>query len=147
MDRETFKRLCEDLNEYLIKKNTQFRSAIPVEKRVAVALYFLKSGVDYSVLSDLFCIGQSTVRLIVNEFLAAAAAKYNRLIKFPTEEEKQVIAEGYKAKWQYPNCFGALDGCHIPVLPPNQNAQEYYCYKCFHSISVLALVDDHYCFR
>lgn len=122
----------------LYKRDTNFRKAIPVEKRVAVALYFLKSGVDYSILSDLFCIEQTTVRLIIQEFLAAAAKKYNGLIKFPIEEEMKTIAERYESKWQY-YCFGALDETHIPVLAPRDNAQEYYCYKSFDSINVLAL--------
>lgn len=147
MSREVFSKLCEDLEPLLYKKDTNFRKAIPVQKRVAVALYFLKSGIDFSVLSDLFCIGQSTVRMIVQEFLAAAAKKYNGLIKFPTEAEKEDIAKAYESKWQYYDCFGAVDGTHIPILAPQENAEEYYCYKSFHSINVLALTDNQYLFR
>lgn len=147
MNKQVFSKLCNDLRPSLYRRDTHFRKAIIVEKRVAVALYFLKSGADYSVLSDLFCIGQTTVRLIIQEFLVAAVKKYKGLIKFPDEEERPVIAERYQTKWQYYDCFGALDGCHFPVLAPYSNAQEYFCYKSFHSINVLALTDDQYCFR
>lgn len=147
MDLATFFKLCEDLRPLLFKKDTKFRKAITVNKRVAIGLYFLKSGVDFSVLADVFCIGKSTAQKIVQEFLDAVAQKYKGLIKFPTEEEKIVIAESYERKWQFYNCFGALDGCHIPVLPPQANAKEYYCYKGFHSINALALCDDKCFFR
>lgn len=147
MNRASFAKLCEDLNPYLFKKDTKFRDAIPVKKRVAIVLYFLKAGIDYSVLADLFSIGKSTVQAIVQEFLAAVAVRYKGLIKFPTEDEKALISEGYERKWQYYDCFGALDGVHIPILAPQENAAEYYCYKSFHSINVLALSDDKYWFR
>lgn len=118
MDKSLFDKLCEDLRPLLFKQDTKFRKAIPVNKRVAIALYFLKSGADFTILADIFCIGESTAQSIVQDFLYAVEQKYRGLIKFPTEEEKELIAEGYASKWQYYNCFGALDGCHIPVLPP-----------------------------
>lgn len=147
MDRQAFSILCRDLYPLIHKKDTIFRKAIPVQKRVAISLYFLKSGADFGILADVFCIGVSTANRIVLEFIDAVLLKYNGLIRFPTEDEKEAISEGYRRKWQYYDCFGALDGCHIPILSPEESAQEYFSYKGFHSINVLALSDDQYSFR
>lgn len=148
MTRNTFKQLCENLRPYLQKKDTNYRKAITLGKRVAIPLFILKSGVDNSIISDLFGVGQSTVSYLLNEFCDAMNIEHKNLIKFPnTEEEKAEIAKEFYNKWQYYNCFGAIDGTHIPVLPPNKNAIDYYCYKCFHSINVLAMCDDKYIFR
>lgn len=98
MDRALFDQLCKDLRLMLFKKDTRFRKAIPVDKRVAIGLYFLKSGVDYTILADIFCIGKSTANQIVQDFLAAILKKYSGLI-LPTEDEKEIIAERYASKW------------------------------------------------
>ena len=46
----------------------------------------------------------------------------------------------------FPQCFGAIDGTHIPILPPADYARDYYNRKEFYSIVVQALVDHQYRF-
>lgn len=145
---ETFNKLSQSLRPYLQKKDTIYRKAIPLDKRIAVVLYFFKGGSDYSTIADLFGIGESTVGCLVQQFCDAMLKKHKGLVRFPeTEEEKEKIANGYFEKWQYYNCFGSMDGTHIPILAPQINTEDYYCYKSFHSINVLAVVDDNYLFR
>ncbi|KAH7948827.1 hypothetical protein HPB49_002691 [Dermacentor silvarum] len=43
-----------------------------------------------------------------------------------------------------PQAFGALDNCHFPVSPPKENAIDYYNYKGWYSVLLLALVDHNY---
>ncbi|KAL1445902.1 hypothetical protein MTO96_044756 [Rhipicephalus appendiculatus] len=43
--------------------------------------------------------------------------------------------------------IGALDGCHIPVSPPEEHATDYFNYKGWYSMILLALVDHQYRFR
>ncbi|XP_049522640.1 putative nuclease HARBI1 [Dermacentor silvarum] len=47
----------------------------------------------------------------------------------------------------FPQAVGALDGCHFPVSPPKEHATDYYNYKGWYSIILLALVDHRYRFR
>ncbi|KAH6933859.1 hypothetical protein HPB50_018614 [Hyalomma asiaticum] len=47
----------------------------------------------------------------------------------------------------FPQAVGALDGCHFPVSPPKKHAVDYYNYKVWYSIILLALVDHRYRFR
>lgn len=124
------------------------RKAITVPKRIAVALTVLKGNIDYWNVADLFGIGKSTVGYIVHDFCNVLVRKfYNRIIKFPkTEEERISISEGFINRWQFSDCFGAMDGCHIPILTPPENAEDYYNYKSFHSLIILAVVDDKYKF-
>ncbi|KAL3181846.1 hypothetical protein MRX96_008148 [Rhipicephalus microplus] len=44
----------------------------------------------------------------------------------------------------FPQVVGALDGCHFPVSPPEEFANDYYNYKKWYSIILLALVDHRY---
>lgn len=148
MTRSSFAELCETLKPYLEKKDTVYRKAISLGKRIAVVLYFLKGGADYGTISDLFGVGQSTVACLVKQFCEGLINEHQNLVNFPdSEDEKANIAARFFEKWQYYDCFGSLDGTHIPILPPQKNAADYYCYKSFHSINVLALADDQYMFR
>ena len=51
--------------------------------------------------------------------------------------------------WQFPCCWSALDGCHIPIkCPPGglQSCKEYHNFKNFYLIVLMAMVDSHYRF-
>ncbi len=56
------------------------------------------------------------------------------------------LAEGAEQKWQFPNAFGAADGKHISINHPQSSGAEFYNYKGFYSIVLLALVDFDYKF-
>ena len=63
-----------------------------------------------------------------------------------TKEEWLVVSNGFKSKWNYPFCLGALDGKHIAIKQPAHSGSEYFNYKHFFSIILLALVDHNYRF-
>ena len=63
-----------------------------------------------------------------------------------TETEWEAIASKTAERWQYPNCIGACDGKHIGLIHPNDSGSDYFSYKTFFSIVLLALVDYDYKF-
>ncbi|XP_068670071.1 uncharacterized protein [Montipora foliosa] len=51
--------------------------------------------------------------------------------------------------WQFPCCWAAIDGCHIPMkCPPGglEACKEYHNFKNFYSIVLMGMVDSHYRF-
>lgn len=124
------------------------RKAIPLEKRVAIAITYLKGNCDFWSIADLYGIGKSTVGQLLYEFCDAVLDHYyQEIIKFPdTENERLDISRGFMHRWQFPDCFGAMDGTHIPILAPPHYPDDYYNYKSFHSIVALAVVDHKYRF-
>ncbi|XP_036322169.1 uncharacterized protein LOC118736184 [Rhagoletis pomonella] len=46
----------------------------------------------------------------------------------------------------YPQCIGAIDGCHIEIHPKKEEAIDYHNYKGWYSVVLLALVDAKYRF-
>jgi len=48
--------------------------------------------------------------------------------------------------WQLPNCVGAIDGRHMRIKAPPMSGSEFYNYKGFFSVVLLAAVDAHYKF-
>lgn len=68
----------------------------------------------------------------------------------PTNQEmfinKMVAMEEF---WQFPCCWAAVDGCHIPIkCPPGglQSGKEFHNIKNFYSLVLMALVDAKYRF-
>lgn len=62
------------------------------------------------------------------------------------ESEWRLVAREYEAKWNFPNCVGAMDGKHIAVQAPEWSGTDYYNYKHFFSIVLFAIVDANYNF-
>ena len=51
--------------------------------------------------------------------------------------------------WQFPYCWAAVDGCHIPIkCPPSgpESRKEHYNFKNFYSVIMMGLVASNYWF-
>ena len=110
MSRNCFLAICGELNEALHKKDTRFRKAIAVEKRVAVCLWHCATGEDMRSLGWRFDIGKSTA-CTVNVLLPT-------VIKWPTGEALKSVLNGFAEEWKFPQCAGVIDGTHIKIAAP-----------------------------
>lgn len=145
VSRQTFTYLVAELNPTLRRQNT-IRSSVPVDQRIAIALWRLGTNIEYRTLSHLFGVGLSTVCVIVHEVCRAIVEVLSeRYIKLPKDDTNaQAIVDGFLHCWQFPQCTGAIDGSHIPIIAPPVSPKDYVNRKGFHSILLQAVV-DHQC--
>ncbi len=143
VERSTFFEIINQTRPYLSKSDTNYRAAVPVEKRVACALYALGSTSELRTISNLFGLGVSTTSNIIHEFCSVLIDFYfYGLIRFPiTDAEIQETINDYLMQFGYPLCLGSLDGTHIPIKPPIGDEPDYYNYKKYHSVIMLATVN------
>lgn len=124
------------------------REAITAGERLAVTLRFLATGETYQSLQYQFRISASTLTNLIPEVCKAIfhvlKDQYFSCPSTPAEWCK--IAALYRDRWQLPNCIGAADGKHIRILHPKNSGSEFYNYKSFYSIVLLAVVDADYKF-
>ncbi|XP_065405433.1 uncharacterized protein LOC135972219 isoform X2 [Chrysemys picta bellii] len=138
MRKGTFMELCDLLSPALKHQNTKMRAALPVEKRVAIALWKLATPDSYWAVRYQFGVGKSTVGAAVMQ--VAKASTELLLPKVVTLGNVQVIVDGFAAMG-FPNCGGVIDETYIPILAPDHQGSQYINCMRYFSMVLQALVD------
>ena len=142
MTLEQFDALAELIKDQIYNMDTNFRKAISHHMRLAITLHFLATGDSFNSIKTAFRIGNSTVSLIVTETCQAIcdvlSGKSLRLAN--NKVEWDIIENGFKERWNLPNCIGALDGKHIDIIAVPDSGSYYFNYKGRNSIVLMALV-------
>ena len=123
------------------------------ECRLGICLYRLARGGYYYTISEMSGLGVSTIQGIVSQVSQAIVENLWKdsvanLMPVSEEDYKQLMGNMVNM-WQFPFCWGALDGCHIPIKCPSggaEAAKEYHNFKNFYSVVVMAIVDAKYRF-
>lgn len=149
VSKETFYYLCEKLRSAIERQDTRMRRAICVEQRVAITLWCLATCIEYRSIGHLFGVARSTVCVIVHDTCKVIVRVLLRTyIQFPRGNELNDVVDGFKRKWGMIQCAGAIDGTHVPVMPPaSLHTDNYYNRKGWYSIIIQAVVDHNYMFR
>lgn len=61
-------------------------------------------------------------------------------------EEWKKVAKQFQNIWNFDHCIGSMDGKHITIQAPINSGSEFYNYKHYFSVVLMALVDADYCF-
>ncbi|XP_075060997.1 uncharacterized protein LOC142149570 [Mixophyes fleayi] len=116
------------------------------DRRLSIVLWWYATPGEYRTISCLFGVGISTVCTLVHEVTTALLeALYHRFISLPQGQRLDDTIAGF-LKRGFPQCAGAIDGTHIPIIAPTDNHADYYNRKGWHSIILQAVVDHNYCF-
>ena len=143
MEKDTFQYICYQLRQNLRRQCTVMRQQIPVEKKIAVTIWWLATYLDYCTIGHLFGISRGCVCCIVHEVCEALMPRY---IKWPEGEKLKEVGEVFQSKWGYPQCCGAVDGSHILILAPTEFHTDFFNSKGWHSIILQGVVDLRYRF-
>ncbi|XP_072858744.2 uncharacterized protein LOC110082590 isoform X5 [Pogona vitticeps] len=139
MSRAAVLDLVEKLRPVLQREDTNMRAAIPVDKRVALTLWKLATSDSYRSVANQFGVGVSTVSVIVMEVCEAI---HDVLLKHVVQlGEAQAVMEGFE-RIGFPNCIGAVDETHIPILCSPHGTSAYINGKGLVSMVLQALVDS-----
>ncbi|XP_048512529.1 protein ALP1-like [Athalia rosae] len=146
MTPECFEKLLALTGPNLTKK-TVVRTPISARTRLEIVLRYLASGDSMVSISFAFRIGNNTASKIIAE----GCEEIWRCLKdtvflVDNAENWTSVAEDFEAKWNFPNCIGAIDGKHVTLQAPANSGSTFYNYKGSHSIVLLACSDAHYRF-
>jgi len=148
MSKETFQLMCFKLNDFLKPSENAVRQPLSVEKKVAIALYKLASCAEYRVVASLFGVFKSSVHNCVYDVCIAIITVLSpSYLKMPSVTEAIALAESVEKATGMVQIFGAIDGTHIPILPPTNGYRNFVNRKGWPSIVMQGIVDCNYLFR
>uniref|UniRef100_W5KYU0 DDE Tnp4 domain-containing protein n=1 Tax=Astyanax mexicanus TaxID=7994 RepID=W5KYU0_ASTMX len=115
------------------------------EVEVLVTVYWLACGASYRVTADIFAIPLATVCRTVHNTVEEMMTIFHRVIHFPKPEEIEEVGTGFVrlAGHEAFRCAaGAIDGCHITILPPAEPQKTCYINrKLFPSVILQGICD------
>ncbi|KAJ8390024.1 hypothetical protein AAFF_G00111850 [Aldrovandia affinis] len=142
VSRETFQYLCAKVKPAIERKDTTLRLCVPLEKRVGIALWKLATSSDYRTVGHLFGVGVTTVCRCLHEFCQAVnQIVLPEVLSGPKPEDLEEMATAFERQWDVPQCIGAIDSSHIPIIAPKEFHRDYFNCKDWHSIVLQAVVD------
>ena len=148
MSPERVEHLINLVGPFVSKKQCRSRDVISPAERIVLTLRYLATGDSQQSLSFAFRIGRSTVCHIISETCEGIwKALHTIYLKSPGGfEEWKAIAQQFETEWNFPHCLGALDGKHIAIECPKNGGSNYFNYKGFNSMVLMAICDSRYYF-
>ena len=139
LSRPAFVKLCQMLEPHIQKQETFAQNTIDVERRVLLTLYYLGQGGNFRAVANQFGVAVPTVSVIVQQVTSVINKQLlPGLITFPTTDEE--LSATMKT-FRFPNCVGAIDGCHIKIKKPVVHPTDYYNRKGNYSLLIQGLCD------
>lgn len=141
-----FSKLLNDLKTDLDGiPTTWIRNPISAHHKLCMTLRYLATGETFRSLSFQYRAHHSTIGRIVEKCLGSIITHFlKKAIPSPTSESHKGVIDEFFAKWNFPNCCGAIDGKHVRIKCPQNAGSAYFNYKDFNSMVLLAIVDANY---
>uniref|UniRef100_A0A671WXN9 DDE Tnp4 domain-containing protein n=1 Tax=Sparus aurata TaxID=8175 RepID=A0A671WXN9_SPAAU len=109
-----------------------------------VFLFWLASGTSYRVVSRAFDMPRTSVHRAIHTTSAKIASLFAQTVHHPKEEELVTVGAGFArmaGSAAFSRVVGSIDGCHVRVKPPANDADCYLNLKLFYSVQLQAVVD------
>ena len=152
VSRYTFQYILGKIRHKL-EKETVTEAPISPEQRLGIFLYRCARGDYHYTIAEMVGLGVSTTCSIVSEVAEAIVEILwdSEVTTYMPKSETEFYQKmnDMDQRWQFPCCWGAIDGCHIPIkCPPGglQSCKEYHNFKNFYSVVLTAMVDSSYRF-
>lgn len=133
-------------DELAFKKDTRSNDRIDPRQKLAMTLEYLASGSLQRHIASNYRVSKSSFGNIIAEVCDALCNSLKDQFENCSNSKWVDISNDYNARWNLPNCIGAIDGKHIAIKCPANAASLFYNYKGFHSILLMAVCDAQYRF-
>ena len=105
------------------------RTPVSAEEKLAVTLRHLATGESLESLVYQFRIHATTIRLLIEPVCRVIYGLAPEFMKGPENKDEWMdIINKTNERWQFPNCYAAVDGKHIGVICPPDSGSDYYNY-------------------
>lgn len=112
------------------KRKTR-RDAIPPKLRLAMVLEYLASGCLERHVSSAYRVSKQSFGYILDEVCNAICIVLQDEQPDFTKTHWLQVANDFNARWNMPNCVGAIDGKHVAITCPKNAGSLFYNYKVY----------------
>lgn len=146
MPPEMFDELLARVIPRITKQYTFYRDPLEPGMKLALTLRHLASGNKYASMKFGWRVPHNTQSIVVREVCQAIVDEYvDEVLVCPsTPDGWRAIADKFFQKWNFPHTCGVFDGKHVACRCPPKSGSQYFNYKGFYSIVLMALVDADY---
>ena len=108
-----------------------------------MTIYFLKDQGSLQMTANTFGVAVCALSVVLCKVCACITRKLGpRYISLPTtEEEMHQLRKSMEDKFGFPQAFAYMDGTHIPIKQPSENAHDLFSYKMKYTINVQGVCD------
>lgn len=138
--KKLFQFICRCAMPYMYKEDTRWREAVPVKRKVAMALKRLATGMNFVDVGYLFRHGKTTVVSAFEEFCRFMSTTMMAMaVRWPTRAQALDMNADFRKLHGIPGIMGAIVGSFIPIDTPRANPEHYYCRKQLHAVLLQAI--------
>ena len=106
-----------------------------------IAIRYFATGASYTVIGDVHGVSKTSVHRAVKAISEYFRQHLQEYVEWPkTDVDRLCKSMAFYKKGKKPQCFGLVDGTHIPISCPrgiNNDENQYYCYKGYYSINAM----------
>ena len=108
---------------------------------MCIAIRYFATGANYTCIADVHGVSKSSVTRAVKALREYFRQHLTEYVEWPkTNLDKQCKSAAFYRKTKKPQCFGLVDGTHIPISCPRglgKDENQYFCYKGYYSINAM----------
>lgn len=147
LDRNLFHEILQRVAPRICKSD-RYRAPLEPGLKLVITLRHLATGASYKSLEYNFRVSSSAICKFVPEVCKAIYNEYRQeMFAMPQDQDQwRDVAKQYGSRWNFHHCCGAIDGKHVEIKKTAHSGSEYYNYKGYFSIILLAVVDADYRF-
>ncbi|XP_055919377.1 putative nuclease HARBI1 isoform X2 [Eupeodes corollae] len=146
MSYEQFHYIYDKIETHLKPVKYSRADIIPAKAKLAMVLEFLACGSLQRHIASVYRVSKQAFGLIVDQVCIAICTEMSDEMPKMRKTNWLEVANKFNARWNFPNCVGAIDGKHIAIKCPKNAGSLFYNYKKFHSIVLMAVADAQYRF-
>ena len=141
--RQDFIKLLDELRPFISPDSNSPRVGLEADKRLAIALYYLKDTGTLKMTANAFGISVSTASVCIKHVCRAIREHLGpKYIKIPTGRELTDSVKRFEERLGFPQVLGAVDGTHVPIQKPEENSHNFFSYKMKYTLNAQGVCDS-----
>ena len=114
--------------------------SMPIDKCLGMMLSFVGCQIPLYHLSNMFDVSEDAFIRNTDCILWLLEELKEEVIAWPAKSDYDIMACAFDQIGMYfPNVLGAIDGCHLPIELHEEDAVNFYNFKQYHSINLMAV--------